>query len=553
MEDFIANSLANAPKHLPGFAPAPRQLTAKEKQMLRLIEMEEKILKARESYKDFIEFMMPDPKDYDNPTASQYTCKPVHQLMIDFWTNIDSHKVMRGALSVPPQTGKTTHTSVMGTAWTLGRNNKLHIAIGTYNETRAKEIGDELRALLTSPRYKLVFPDVVLTMGGKNKSHLILETRGDIRLVGRGTGITGRPVDLFIVDDPVKDAAEANSTAALEECWKWFSTTAMQRAHNLTRYVVIHTRWAANDLIGRICDPDHPEYNENIARGYVYLNVKAYNNEPEIAKIMGIAPEACIWPEKFSPQLLESLRQIMAPQDFSALYMGKPVPDEGDFFEKSMIHNYEPQERPPIAELRVYAASDHAFSTKTKANYSVIVIAGVDKSGQIWLLDVIRGKFKTDKLVDKMLDAMKLWKPITWWAAKDAISGSIGPFLRKRMQEDGIFTTHIQDNPEIGDKIQKAQPIRGLMAMGRVRFPVRAHWYQDLVNELLRFRGQGDAADDQVDAMAHLGRGLNDMIMGRRVIANDTTVTKALTLGWIMAEDAQKKAEEARRKARAGW
>ena len=530
-----------------------RKFTKEELAMLNLIHKEEKRLKARENYQDFLEYMRPHPQQYDDYTKTAYVSKPIHKLMVSFWEDVEDFTIMRGAMSVPPQTGKTTHTSEDGTAWMFGRNPDLHIAIGTYNETRAKEIGDNLRAILTSERYLEVFPEVKLALGGKNKSHLVSEKRGDIRLVGRGSGITGRPVDVFIIDDPVKDKAEAQSTAALDECWKWFSTTCMQRAHNLTRYVIIHTRWAANDLIGRVCDPDHPDYNADIARGYVYLNVKAYNNEPHIAKLLGIPAEECIWPEKFSPQLLQGIQKIMSPEDFSALYMGKPVPDEGGFFQKNMILPYEERDRPHRDRLKIYAASDHALSLKRQGNYSVLIIAGVDEHGHIWLLDLIRKKMTSDKLVEEMTKLMEYWRPITWWAGKDQISGSIGPFLKRQMKEMGLFSTHLVDSPEIGDKIAKAQPIRAMMSLGLVHVPSKAIWYQDFVNELLRFRGQGDAQDDQVDALAHLGRGLENMIRSRKIVANDQKSVKVGTLAWVMAETAQKRAQEAKIKGRAGW
>ncbi|HRC27252.1 MAG TPA: LAGLIDADG family homing endonuclease, partial [Alphaproteobacteria bacterium] len=83
-----------------------RALSAEDRRILALLDREEKRLRARESFQDFIEYMMPDPQDYDNVLKTAYVSKPVHKLMVRWWEEIDSMKSMRSALSVPPQNGK---------------------------------------------------------------------------------------------------------------------------------------------------------------------------------------------------------------------------------------------------------------------------------------------------------------------------------------------------------------------------------------------------------------------------------------------------------------
>lgn len=527
------------------------KLSPKDRAALTMIEREEKRLLARENLQDFIEYMMPAPAFYEDPLKTRYVSHPVHKLMVKFWEEIDSGRSLRSALSVPPQTGKTTHTTLMGSAWSLGRRPDIKIINGTYNETRAKINGTGIRNIINSARYREVFPELELEKGGKSRSFLTTTDGGYVLMAGRGTGVTGQPCDIFNIDDPVKDKAEANSTAALEETWNWFSTTVQQRCHVATRIVINHTRWALNDLIGRICDPEHPDYDEETASVWTYLNVKAYNNTPQVAEILGIKTTDYLWPEKFPPELLAQIARTMSPEDFSALYMGKPVPDEGGFFRKDMIQEYLPGQLP--AKLRIYAASDHAVTVKQHSDYTVLLIAGVDESGQIWLLDCVRAKMESDKTVEEMIRLMKKWRPITWWAARDHISKSIGPFLKARMRDEGCYATYVAESPETGDKMQKAQSIRGMMAMGMVRFPRKAPWYSDMINELLRFRGQGDAKDDFVDTLGHLGRGLEWLVKASPTVSNDSQIIKPKTLAWVMAGTAQQRAAEAAQKARAGW
>ena len=101
------------PHHLIGTppGPTPNVLTDEQTSMLQLIAREEKRQLARTNYQDFIEYMMPDTQDYNDVTKTSYVSKPVHKLMVKFWEDIEQCRSLRSALSVPPQTGKTTHTT----------------------------------------------------------------------------------------------------------------------------------------------------------------------------------------------------------------------------------------------------------------------------------------------------------------------------------------------------------------------------------------------------------------------------------------------------------
>ena len=122
------------------------------------------------------------------------------------------------------------------------------------------------------------------------------------------------------------------------------------------------------------------------------------------------------------------------------------------------------------------------------------------------------------------------------------------------MRAEGVYATRVEDSPEVGNKMQKAQSIRGMMALGMVRFPVKAWWYADMVSELLRFRGEGDAQDDQVDALGHLGRGLHKMVRGNPVpqTSNDTA-PGFKTLEWVQLGAVHKQAQDARERSRSTW
>jgi hypothetical protein len=66
---------------------------------------------------------------------------------------------------------------------------------------------------------------------------------GGMVTVGRGAGVSGRGADLFIIDDPLADVAEAASDTIREQLWDWYRSTAYTRLHKDGLVVLIQTRW----------------------------------------------------------------------------------------------------------------------------------------------------------------------------------------------------------------------------------------------------------------------------------------------------------------------
>ena len=501
----------------------------------------ERLLKAKEAkdcLKTYIQFQMPHPEFPDEPSKSRYSVNAHHELLIQFFENVESGRCMRAANSIPPQHGKSTIFSQYGPAWAISRNPHKHIIIGTYSEDFAHNIGAIVRTILLSPAHKQVFPGFKLDPGSKAKNHMKTTAGGSLTFVGRGGGTTGRPADLFIIDDPIKDKEEADSPTIRNKIWDWFTTVAYTRCHTLTPISIIHTRWHEDDLIGRLCDPDHPEHDPEIAALWEYINVPAIIEEQdeEVGRALGLNVGDALWPERFS---IEHLRQAqrMNPKNFSALYQGRPTPADGDYFTANMFQEFvSPGEIPD--NLRIYAASDHAVRVAQENDWTCIVIAGVDERNNIWVLDVWWEKKKSDVVTDVMVDKMEHWEPLKWWAGKDHISGSIEPLLRRQMFDRNVGCV-IVELPEKGDKRQKAQSIQGWMALGKVFFPRYANWYQRAKNEMLKF--DSGTHDDFVDAMANLGRGLRSMIKPTGSSQPKTNIPKVGTLAWVKYASEQQK------------
>lgn len=474
---------------------------------------------SREHLLDFIKFTMPDPEDDEDATLSLFRAAAHHKLFCEAVERVERGECLRLAVSVPPQHGKTETMTKRFPAWFMGRHPHKHLMAATYNQDYANDIGAEVREIMTSAHYKLVFPDLRFRKGSSAKDYMVTSKGGRMSFIGRGGAGTGKPADLIVIDDPLKNAQEAESPATRKELHEWFSKVIYTRARATTAIIIIQTRWHEDDLIGRLCDPDHPDHDPEWAKEWTYVNIPAVIKPGPIAEALGVVPQPqsdeevrrqfgdepmeALWPQEFSLRHLASAKRLN-PLGFNALYMGKPTPDDGYYFKMEDLVTYEPHEMPK--NLRIYGASDHAVSEKQEADSTVIGCVGVDSENDIWVLpDVVWDRMETDQTVEEMLAQMQTHSPLLWWMESELISKSFGPFLKKRMVEERVYTA-IDPVGVSKDKRTRARSIQGRMRMRKVRFPRFAPWWVDAKAQLLKFPFA--AHDDFVDWLAHIGQGL---------------------------------------------
>ena len=525
-------------------APAADQLSALEKR-IQAAKRAKLALEARDDFLKFVKFTMPDIEDPENVDLSAFKDAKHHRALAKVLEKVEKGHIPRLIVTLPPRHGKTELISRRFIPWLLGRQPHRNIIFATYNEPFSQDIGSDCRNIMQSPAFKQVFPRFRFRLGGTSKEKLQAAEGGMAAFVGRGGSITGRGADILIIDDPIKDSEEAQSPALRQKLWEWFTQVAMTRL--MTKFasvVVVHTRWHEDDLIGRITDPTNPCYSEEEAAKWKIINLPAIagDNDP-----LGRQPGEALWPERFDLDFLNAAKTL-DPKGFSALYQQRPTPEDGDLFRAEWLVSYEKSDLP--SDLRIYAASDHAIGEdKTRNDATVMIVGGVDRYGDIYILDVWWEKAGADKQVEAMLRLAKQWKPLLWFAEKGHISKAIGPFLRKRMQETQTWFS-VEEVTPIGNKVQRAQSIMGRMSMKKVKFPKHAPWVMQAREELLKFPNARH--DDFVDALAWLGRAVDRMAVPSAARPRDEGPRYG-TLGWLKADAAYREKQQKLAAALRGW
>ncbi len=346
----------------------------------------------------------------------------------------------------------------------------------------------------------------------------------------------------LLLDDLYKDHEEARSQTIRDQAWNWFTKVAMTRRMGRKLVMLTMTRWHSDDVIGRLTDPDNPCYNAIEAKDWMIIRIPAIAEEGDV---LGRAEGEPLWPEEFDLDFLMS-QQRLDPLGFAALYQQRPTVADGVLFRRENIQRYDITDLPD--NLRFYCTSDHAVGTKQRNDPSCFGKAGVDKQDNLWLVDLFWKRVPTDQAVEAMLAmASGTNAPLIWWAERGHISQSIGPFLYKRMAEQGIYI-NLREVTPVGDKEQRAQSIAARVAMGKVYIPKGPMWDR-LVEEMLAF--PNGIHDDGVDMLSLFGLGLQSQF-GKRPPAPKKEQPKFGTLNWVKTHD-RWAAEQAERRRTGGF
>jgi predicted phage terminase large subunit-like protein len=438
--------------------------------------------------------LLPFVEKFNPDYHAGWVHKDICNRLENFSEQVTEQKSPRLMLFMPPRHGKSTLASVAFPAWHLGRNPTHEFISCSYSGSLAMNFSRKVRQLLREPPYAKIFEETKLDKDSQSVESWSTNVGGGYVAAGVGGGITGKGANILLIDDPVKNREDAESDNNRDVIWDWYTSTAYTRLSPGGGILVILTRWHDDDLAGRLL-----RYAQDGADQWEVVKYPALAEHDEEYRSTGEA----LHPERYNVDALEQIRKAVGPRDWSALYQQNPVSDEGDYFSRDMIRYYEEDEI-EYDKLKYYCAWDLAIGQRDRNDYSVGLIVGVDEYDQMFVVDLVRGRYDGFELVEKILDLYEQWRPGIVGIEKGHIEMALGPFLEKRVRERKLYEAYFKDL-KVGrrDKEARARAIQGRMQQGMVYFPKDAVWTGPLVAELLRF--PNGTHDDQVDALAWIG------------------------------------------------
>jgi predicted phage terminase large subunit-like protein len=403
-------------------------------------------------------------------------------------------RVVRGEtkrliILVPPRNLKSIAASVALPAYLLGQDPTQRLICVSYSSDLANKHARDCRAVMMAPWYQAVFPRTRLDPSKNAEAEFATTQRGFRLSTSTGGTLTGRGGNVLIIDDPLKPA-DAHSDLRRQDCQKWFTNTLLSRLDDKVHgaIIVVMQRLHLDDLAGYLMAQG----------GWEVLILPAIAETPQIipvgpGRVHHRSMGEVLHPARESLAVLDQLRAEMGSYDFSAQYQQAPVPSGGNMIRWEWFGIVKD---PPVREGSFLVQSwDTASTTSELADYSVGITARLDKTGDVTILDMVRGRWGFPDLLREVQKAHDCHRPRSILIEDHGSGiGLIQTLRDRRLPLIAIKPT--------GDKVMRMHPHTATLEAGKVFVKAGAPWIDDFRTEVLAF--PHGRHDDQVDALSQL-------------------------------------------------
>ncbi|EPH3999827.1 phage terminase large subunit [Morganella morganii] len=431
---------------------------------------------ARRSLHEFIQYINPE---YITSHFSETVCASLDNFLIEMMAGKRPILI----LGAPPQHGKSDIVSRYLPAYFFGKYPDMRVAGLSYGKDLASDMNRDVQRIMMSEEYKALFPEsclnakrvVTVEIEAKRNSETfeIVGRKGAYISQGIGGPLTGKKVDLGIIDDPIKNAKEALSPVTKKATWNWYISTFKTRLSKNSGEIIMATRWATDDLSGRVIDSS----DKAKVLAFPAINERGEALVPELHPIDSLIEKKALFGDYF----------------WSAMYQQKPKPGDGQIFHEEFARYYLPKDLPDTFD-EVIHSWDMTFKDSDGTDYVVGQVWG-KKGANAYLLYQIRKRMS----FTETLKAVKLLAEKYPQARRKLVEDKAnGPAVIDSLKSTVSGLVPVEPD---GSKIARAHACTAEWEAGNVWLPHKdiAPWITETVDEITTFPFAGH--DDTVDAM----------------------------------------------------
>lgn len=379
---------------------------------------------------------------------------------------------------MPPRHGKTEIVSRLFSAYYLYRHPERWVGLNSYGASLSYTFSRNAR-------------DYYRRIGGKLKAdaagveHWETTEGGGLWAAGVGGAITGKGFHLGIIDDPIKNAEEADSETIREKHKDWYSSTFYTRKEPDAAIIIIQTRWHEDDLAGWLLEEEHGEEPEEWH--VVSFEAIKTGDEPDVPDTCTLEADwrevgEALCPERYDVSKLTKIQARLGTHWWSALYNQRPQPRAGNKFKR---HWFDKVRAVPYEARRV-RYWDLAATAGAGAMTAGVLMAATDE--RKYVEDVVMGQWSTaerDAIIKETAeqDAARYNNSVQIWIEEEP--GSSGKdatrYLIKMLSGFPVRADKVTGSKEI-----RADPFAAQIEAGNVSL-LEADWNKRYLNILASF------------------------------------------------------------------
>ena len=407
-----------------------------------------------------------------------------HKRMAEAFERVARGECKRLIINMPPRHTKSEFASYLLPAWFLGKFPHKKVIQASHTAELAVGFGRKVRNLVDSDVYHDIFPDLNLQSDSKAAGRWNTSKGGDYFAIGVGGAVTGKGADVLIIDDPHSEqeaAMAASNPEVYDKVIEWYTSGPRQRLQPGGSIVIVMTRWSQRDLTGQV----------------LKAAAQRSGEDWEVIEFPAILPSGNpLWPQFWSLEELEALRNELPNAKWQAQYQQNPVGNESAIVKRDWWKIWE-EDRPPACEY-ILQTWDTAFEKNNRADYSAGTTWGVFKNDEDYgnsnliLLNTYKKRVEYPDLKRDVLAEYNMYEPDGVLIEKKASGAPLIYDLRAMGIPVQEFT------PGKGqDKVARLNAVSDIIASGKVWVP-NTRWAEELVDEIAEF--PSGEHDDLVDA-----------------------------------------------------
>lgn len=417
----------------------------------------------------------------------------------------------RVATFMSPQEGKSTLTSFWFPLWLLTCvSSNLRILIVSYSDEMARRWGGEIKDALERWSGDEGTTDLGLRLRKDSRAAgrwNIAGHKGSVYCAGIAGSITGKPADVCVVDDPLKNMEEAQSEKYRDRAMSVYRSVLVPRMGSPTSKMAwIQTLWHELEPIQQILGNEGD---------------KATGGRWRVIRIPAIAEDNDLLGRKPGEGMVSArgerdwnlVRKTVGEYVFAAMYQQRPAPAEGNIFKRLWWRYWTPAPvigpSPRISlggkihaldDAWRFGTVDLANSTKTSGDWTVISAWARTLSGDLVLLDRTRVRVGEHEHFSTARPLVERWKLDVLFVEES----QFGTTLVREATQAGIPISPLKAET---DKLTRALPASAWCSGGRVWLPASAWWLHGTggwISEHAAF--PNGAHDDQCDTLSYAVR-----------------------------------------------
>ena len=283
-------------------------------------------------------------------------------------------------INIPPGTTKSTIVTIMFPAWLWTQDPTIRIITNSYSSDLSIEHATKSRDIITSDKYRRLFPEVSLRRDKSGKENYENTKTGARYTTSTGGTITGKHAHIIINDDPLNPTQAYSDTMreTANEHTKTLSSRKVNKKNTPT--ITIMQRLHENDVTGYLLS----KKGETIR----HLNLPAELSKKVLpADVREKYIDGLLDPVRLDREVLDEAKVDLGSRGYSGQYGQDPVADGGNIIKKDWfghisraeferLHQYEP----------IHFWADTAYTDKAD-NDPTGIVAACKVGGKIYILN----------------------------------------------------------------------------------------------------------------------------------------------------------------------